>query len=44
VALARLTGPWQYRKFVHVADRFYRLLPWLWFGGIAACTFVAVLR
>jgi hypothetical protein len=41
--LARLAGPWQYRKFVRIADRFFRLLPWLWFGGIGGCLLVSVL-
>jgi hypothetical protein len=43
VALATRAGPWQYRKFGRAADRFLRLLPWLWFGGIAGCLLVSVL-
>ena len=41
--LVRLAGPWQYRKFARLADGFFRLLPWLWFGGIAGCLVVALL-
>ncbi len=43
MALPRLIGPWRYRQFARLADRFFRLWPWLWFGGVAGCALMAVL-
>ena len=42
MTLTRLLGPWQYRRFVRLAGRFFRVMPWLWFGGTGACLTVSI--
>ncbi len=41
---SEILGPWQYRRFMRWADYFFRIMPWLWFGGIGACLAVSVLK
>ncbi|WP_165228318.1 hypothetical protein [Aquisphaera insulae] len=42
--MAVLAGPRQYRRFVRLSDRFFRLVPWLWGIGCVGCLLASLLR
>jgi hypothetical protein len=44
MALMRIFGPWQYRRFMRWAGYFFRVMPWLWFAGIGAALAVSIFR
>jgi hypothetical protein len=43
-AAGDLANPWRYRRLLRRAERFFRLMPWLWALGIIGCLLVSLLR